>query len=97
MEGVRAVREVEPKAFVFENVEGLLHARHADYVAYLLRKLSKAGYQTEIHRINARDYGIAQDRSRIIIVGFRKNLKGAFRMPPKFPVMAKTWATSLPT
>lgn len=89
MEGVRAVRETEPKAFLFENVEGLLHARHADYVAALLRKLSKAGYQTEIHRINSRDYGVAQDRSRIMIVGFRKNLKGAFRMPPKFPEMAK--------
>lgn len=88
MEGVRAVREVQPKAFLFENVEGLLHARHADYVAELLRKLSKAGYQTEIHRINARDYGVAQDRSRIMIVGFRKNLAGAFRMPPKFPKMA---------
>jgi DNA (cytosine-5)-methyltransferase 1 len=89
MEGVRAVRELEPKAFLFENVEGLLHARHADYVAELLRKLSKAGYQTQIHRINARDYGVAQDRSRIMIVGFRKNLAGAFRMPPKFPEMAK--------
>ncbi|TBD63426.1 DNA (cytosine-5-)-methyltransferase [Rhizobium ruizarguesonis] len=89
MEGVRAVRELEPKAFLFENVEGLLHARHADYVAELLRKLSKAGYQTQIHRINARDYGVAQDRSRIMIVGFRKNLTGAFRMPPKFPEMAK--------
>jgi DNA (cytosine-5)-methyltransferase 1 len=88
-EGVRAVQETEPKAFLFENVEGLLHARHADYVAALLRKLSKAGYQSEIHRINARDYGVAQDRSRIMIVGFRKNLKGAFRMPPKFPEMAK--------
>ncbi|TAZ83279.1 DNA (cytosine-5-)-methyltransferase [Rhizobium ruizarguesonis] len=85
MEGVRAVREVEPKAFVFENVEGLLHARHADYLATLLRKLSSAGYQTEIHRINTRDYGIAQDRSRIMIVGFRKDSAGVFRMPPKFP------------
>ncbi|RWX40274.1 DNA cytosine methyltransferase [Rhizobium leguminosarum] len=89
MEGVRAVREARPRAFLFENVEGLLHARHADYVAELLRKLSKAGYQTEIHRINTRDYGIAQDRSRIMIVGFRKSSPGVFRMPPKFPEMAK--------
>jgi DNA (cytosine-5)-methyltransferase 1 len=88
MEGVRAVREVEPKAFVFENVEGLLHARHADYVATLLRNLSKAGYQTEIHRINTRDYGVAQDRSRIMIVGFRKDSAAIFRMPPKFPAIA---------
>lgn len=89
MEGVRAVKEIEPKAFVFENVEGLLHARHADYVASLLQTLSKADYTTAIHRINSRDYGVAQDRSRIMIVGFRKDLAGTFRMPPKFPEMAK--------
>ncbi|NEJ89997.1 DNA (cytosine-5-)-methyltransferase [Rhizobium leguminosarum] len=88
MEGVRAVQEVAPKAFVFENVDGLLHSKHADYVAALLRKFSKAGYVTDIHRINTRDYGRAQDRSRIMIVGFRKDLAGVFRMPPRFPGLA---------
>lgn len=89
MEGVRAIKEAQPKSFLFENVEGLLHARHAHYVATLLRKLSRLGYQTEIHRINTRDYGVAQDRSRIMILGFRKDVAGRFRMPPKFPEMAK--------
>ncbi len=85
MEGVRAVREIAPKTFLFENVEGLLHTRHADYVALLLREFSKAGYSTEIHRINAKDYGVAQNRSRIMLVGLRKDLAGSFRMPRKFP------------
>ncbi|MBB3947658.1 DNA (cytosine-5)-methyltransferase 1 [Rhizobium skierniewicense] len=85
MEGVRAVREIAPKAFLFENVEGILHSRHADYIAFLLREFSKAGYSTEIHRINAKDYGVAQSRSRIMMVGMRKDLVGAFRMPRKFP------------
>lgn len=88
MEGVRAVKQVQPKAFIFENVEGLLHSSHADHVAEALRKLMKAGYQTEIHRINARDFGVAQDRSRILIVGARKEFAGAFRMPPRMPEMA---------
>jgi DNA (cytosine-5)-methyltransferase 1 len=88
MEGVRAVREIAPKAFVFENVEGLLHSKHSDYLAFLLRKFSKAGYVTDIHRLNSRDYGVAQDRSRIMIVGFRKDLAGVFRMPPTLPGMA---------
>ncbi|PZM08337.1 DNA cytosine methyltransferase [Rhizobium tubonense] len=86
--GVRAVMEAQPRAFLFENVEGLLHARHADYVATLLRKLAHADYQTEIHRNNTRDYAVPQDRSRIMIVGFRKNLPGVFRMPPKFRELA---------
>lgn len=95
MEGVRAVREVAPKAFAFENVDGLLHSKHSDYVASLLRKFSKLGYVTDIHRINSRDYGLAQDRSRIMIVGFRKDLAGAFRMPPKFPGMATNLGDAL--
>ncbi|MGL4092050.1 DNA cytosine methyltransferase [Agrobacterium cavarae] len=84
-EGLRAVREIAPKAFMFETVEGFLHARHSDYVAFLLREFSKAGYPTEIHRINARDYGVAQNRSRIMLLGLRKDLAGSFRMPRKFP------------
>ncbi len=88
MEGVRAVREIAPKAFLFENVEGILHSRHADYVAFLLREFSKAGYSTEIHRINAKDYGVAQNRSRIMMVGMRKDLVGTFRMPRKFPELS---------
>ncbi|WP_296075166.1 DNA (cytosine-5-)-methyltransferase [uncultured Agrobacterium sp.] len=84
-EGVRAVREIAPKAFLFETVEGFLHSRHSDYVAFLLREFSKAGYSAEIHRINARDYGVAQNRSRIMLVGLRKDLSGGFRMPRKFP------------
>ncbi len=88
MEGVRAVSEIAPKAFMFENVEGILHSRHADYVAFLLREFSILGYSTEIHRINAKDYGVAQNRSRIILVGMRKDLAGSFRMPRKFPELA---------
>ncbi|MDD1498842.1 DNA (cytosine-5-)-methyltransferase [Agrobacterium sp. CNPSo 3708] len=84
-EGLRAVREIAPKAFMFETVEGFLHSRHSDYVAFLLREFSKAGYPTEIHRINARDYGVAQNRSRIMLLGLRKDLAGTFRMPRKFP------------
>lgn len=83
-EGVRAVREIAPKAFMFETVEGFLHSRHADYVAFLLREFSKPGYLTEIHRINAKDYGVAKNRSRVMLVGVRKDLAGSFRMPRKF-------------
>ncbi len=95
MEGVRDVREVAPKAFLFENVEGVLHSRDADYVAFLLRAFSKAGYSTEVHRINAKDYGVARNRSRITLVGMRKDLAGAFRMPKKFPELTTNVAGAL--
>jgi len=94
-EGVRAVREIAPKAFMFETVEGFLHSRHADYVAFLLREFSKAGYSTETHRINARDYGVAQNRSRIMLVGLRKDLAGSFRTPRKFPELSTNVGVAL--
>ncbi|MBW8298715.1 MAG: DNA (cytosine-5-)-methyltransferase [Hydrogenophaga sp.] len=84
-DAVRIVAEIKPKAFVFENVEGVLHGKHSDHVADILRGFRKAGYQTEIHRIQAADFGIAQVRRRVLIIGMRHDIADAFRMPPKFP------------
>jgi len=84
-ECVRVVSEIRPRAFAFENVLGLLHAKHSDHVAEILRGFRKAGYVTEILRMQAADYGIAQRRSRVLIVGMRMDHAGAFRMPPQFP------------
>ncbi len=82
---VRVVTEVRPKAFAFENVTGLLHAKHSDHVAEIILGFKKAGYSTEIHRIEAADYGIAQTRARVLIVGVREDFADSFRLPPRFP------------
>lgn len=84
-DSVRVVNEVRPRAFMFENVSGLLHAKHADHVATILRGYRRAGYHTEIHRMQAADYGIAQTRSRILVIGLRSDVADSFRMPPAFP------------
>ncbi|MFC5755655.1 DNA cytosine methyltransferase [Rhizobium sp. GCM10022189] len=84
-ECVRIVDEIRPKAFLFENVDGLLQARHSDHVADVLRGFKRAGYDVDIHRIQAKDYGLAQERSRVLFIGIRKDLALSFRMPPKFP------------
>ncbi|PDT10232.1 DNA cytosine methyltransferase [Rhizobium sp. M1] len=84
-ECVRIVDEIKPKAFLFENVDGLLHARHSDHVADILRGFRRAGYDVDIHRIQAEDYGLAQERSRVLILGIHRDLARSFRMPPTFP------------
>ncbi len=84
-ECVRVVSEIRPKAFMFENVSGLLHAKHADHVANILRSFRAAGYHTEIHQIQAADYAVAQTRKRILIVGMRVDTADIFRLPPRFP------------
>ncbi len=84
-ECLRAVREVRPRVFMFENVEGLLHGKHSSHLADILRGFRKAGYRNDIHRALAADYGIAQMRRRILIIGIRDDIPGMFRMPPRFP------------
>ncbi|MGM5088362.1 DNA (cytosine-5-)-methyltransferase [Rhizobium leguminosarum] len=84
-ECVRIVDEIRPKVFLFENVDGLLQARHSDHVADILCGFRRAGYEVDIHRIHAEDYGLAQERSRVLIIGIRKDLARSFRMPPTFP------------
>lgn len=83
-EAVRVVDEIRPRAFLFENVEGLLHTKHSDHIADVLRGFRKAGYQTEIHRVSASDYGIAQVRRRVLVIGLRDDIADAFRLPPTF-------------
>ncbi|MGO7413855.1 DNA cytosine methyltransferase [Rhizobium ruizarguesonis] len=85
LEGARAVREILPQAFVFENVTGLLNARHADHLGNFLRQLKKSGYAVQIIRMEAEEYGVAQERSRMLFVGLRQRAMAAFRAPPTFP------------
>lgn len=85
LEGVRVVSQIKPKAFVYENVDGFLHAKHSSHLADIMSRFRMAGYQVEIHRMHAEDFGIAQERSRVLVIGMRDELAGSFRMPPTFP------------
>ncbi len=91
MEGARAVDEMRPRAFAFENVFGLLNSRHAAHLGDFLKKLRKSGYAVQIIRMQAEDYGVPQERTRILIVGMSRSAMGAFRAPPKLP----EWRTNM--
>lgn len=71
----------QPKAFVFENVKGLLSKRHHATFDALLAKFSEIGYEVSWQLINAWDYGVAQKRERVFIVGTRKDLGFNFEFP----------------
>lgn len=70
-----------PKAFVFENVKGLISKRHRATFDDLLTKFSEIGYEVSWQLINAWDYGVAQKRERVFIVGTRKDLGFNFEFP----------------
>jgi DNA (cytosine-5)-methyltransferase 1 len=69
------IRQQKPDFFLFENVKGLWKTKgHREFYEELKSGLQSSGYVTTERLVNALEYGIAQDRDRIILVGFRKEL-----------------------
>lgn len=79
-EYIRVLRELRPKFFVAENVPGMLAPRHAAAVKSFLKMFDDAGYFVSLKILNANDFDVPEDRSRVFYVGFRKDL-GIFQFP----------------
>ncbi len=72
-----------PKAFVFENVRGILSSKMPDGVTTvpqeILQRMQKIGYNVAMQLVCASDYGVPQQRYRVLIIGIDDNLKlGSF-------------------
>ncbi len=65
------LQKAKPKAFIFENVKGLVDPRNTEALAYILTRISQAGYHAKHFVINSFEYGVIQARVRIYIIGFR--------------------------
>ncbi|MEK5395998.1 DNA cytosine methyltransferase [Paenibacillus sp. FSL K6-2859] len=77
----RIIGRKQPKAFVFENVKGLITKKHRPTFDALLSEFDRIGYVVTWRLINAWDYGVAQKRERVFIVGVRKDLDFTFEFP----------------
>ena len=82
-EYVRMLSITHPKIFVFENVAALKNHRNGKSLQEILDAFSKEQYRVQYQILNAADYGIAQERRRIFIVGIRNDLDISFLFPPK--------------
>lgn len=79
------LNQSKPKAFIFENVKGLVDPRNKEALTHILERIKEAGYYANYHVINSHDYGVAQNRVRIYIVGFReKKYYDVFSLPKRF-------------
>jgi len=79
------LKKYKPQYFVFENVVGLLSAKDEDGTFHLenMRELFKiCGYSTELRLLNAADYGVLQNRKRIILIGERGKHKNFYPQIP---------------
>ena len=76
----------KPKAFLLENVKGLRGHDQGKTFQTIISVLSEIGYQTiKSQVLNARDFGLPQNRERIFIVGFWKHKNFQFPVPPETP------------
>jgi len=80
-EYIRVIRKVKPQFFVAENVHGLIHSRNLKSFENILEMFKDEGYVVSWKLLKASDYGVPQDRERVFIVGYHKNLKKKFVFP----------------
>ena len=78
---MKLVEEKQPKVFVAENVKGLLTLGNGAIIEAILSDFTSKGYIVKPTLVNAADYGVPQDRQRVIIVGLHKDLNKTFIFP----------------
>ncbi len=78
---IRILKSKQPKFFLAENVSGMLANRHSQAVQNLLQMFHDCGYDVSVTLVNAKDYGVAQERKRVFYIGFHKDLNINFRFP----------------
>lgn len=77
----RVLRTVRPKAFVVENVNGMAFGVSRDLLNNQLYRYRLAGYHVKWAVLNAKDYGVAQNRRRVFLVGVRSDLNFEYNFP----------------
>lgn len=83
MDTIRIVDLNKPKAFIFENVKGLIDPRNSKSLEFLVNEFEKLNYNVKYDLLNSYDFGLPQNRERIFIVGTRKDSKTD--LPFSFP------------
>jgi len=73
---ISAVERIQPQLFLIENVRGMLY-RNKSYLHEVIAALKALKYEVSVKLVNAMNYGVPQNRERVIIVGH----KGGFRFP----------------
>lgn len=69
-EFVRVVKDLQPPAFILENVPGMLGMQDGELVANLKSEFELLGYGVHEMRLDAADYGVPQHRRRLFLVGY---------------------------
>lgn len=80
-EYIRILEDKQPKFFLAENVAGMLFKKNKPALQAILKAFDNAGYTVQYELLNANDFGVPQDRKRVIFIGFRQDLNKSFIFP----------------
>lgn len=69
---IKFLAHFKPKMFIFENVPGILTAKKGETFRTIFNEFDKVGYRADYKILNAADFGVLQNRRRVIIIGWRK-------------------------
>lgn len=81
LEFARALRLVKPKAFIVENVSGMVRSNFEHLLKDQFKVFEEAGYRVKSQILNASHFGVAQDRKRIFIVGIHERFGIDYTFP----------------
>ena len=82
-ETIRIVDKLKPKYVIWENVKNLLSKKHIHNFNAYLETMEQLGYTNYYQVLNAKDYGIPQNRERVFTISVRKDISKLFTFPPK--------------
>ena len=85
LECLRIIENKKPKVVLFENVKGLLSSKHQNgkrLIHVIKEDLEELEYTVNYKVVNASDYGVPQNRERMILIAFRNDLNKEFVFPP---------------
>ena len=86
-EALRIIKDTQPKFAIAENVKALTFKKFENEFKTVLTELDNAGYNNYYKILNAKDFGIPQNRERIFIVSIRKDIDiGSFKFPKPQPL-----------
>lgn len=84
IEGLRILKEKKPMYSIIENVKALTYKSHKKTLQKILSDLDQAGYRNYYQVLNAKNYGVPQNRERIFIISIRKDIDQIFQFPEPF-------------
>jgi len=80
-EMLRIIQDKKPKYFVAENVKGLLSMHNGEVFKMIVNDFRSIGYDVDSQLLKASDFGVPQNRERVVIIGNRVGLKNRFPEP----------------